>query len=133
MKPKRFFELTGTDQFVKFFQGCVGRNRLPIAHDALRVNDFAGQHGGTVHRERQDVHRFLAAINFHVRAGGLVGHTSGSFLGQFVIQNAPKASDVARFFNRIHIQVVSAGVVRVHLGPVGVCTPTGQQGQKYQH
>jgi hypothetical protein len=60
-----------------------------------------------VHGERQNVHRFLAAINFHVRACGLVVHTSGGFLRHPVIQNTPKTSDVARFFNPVQIQVVS--------------------------
>ena len=113
------FKLARTNHSVKFFQRGVWRNGLPIAHDALRVNDFTSQHGPSVHGERQNVHRFLAAINFHVRACGLVVHTSGGFLRQPVIQNTPKTSDVARFFNRIQIQVVRAGFNGVKLRPIG--------------
>ena len=112
---------------VKFFQRCVWRNRLPIAHDALRVNDFTCQHGPCVHREGQNVHRFLPAINFHVRASRLVVHTSGGFLRQPVIQNTPKTPDVARFFYRIQIQVVSAGFNGVKLGPISLGATTCQQ------
>ena len=103
--------LARTNYFVQFFQRCVWRDGLPIAHHALRVNHFACQHRRAVHRERQNVHRFLTAINFHVGARGLVGHASGGLLGQLVVQNAPKASDVARFFNRVDVQVVCTGVV----------------------
>ena len=113
------FKLARTNHSVKFFQRGVWRNGLPIAHDALRVNDFTPQHGPSVHGERQNVHRFLAAINFHVRACGLVVHTSGGFLRQPVIQNTPKASDVARFLNCTQIQVVRACVDGVKLGPIG--------------
>ena len=113
------FKLARANHSVKFFQGCIWRNGLPIAHDALRVNDFTSQHGPSVHGERQNVHRFLAAINFHVRACRLIVHASGCFLRQPVIQNTPKTSDVARFFNRIQIQVVSAGFNGVKLGPIG--------------
>jgi len=113
------FKLARANHSVKFFQGCIWRNGLPIAHDALRVNDFTSQHGPSVHGEGQNVHRFLAAINFHVRASRLVVHASGGFLRQPVIQNTPKTSDVARFFNRIQIQVVSAGFNGVKLGPIG--------------
>ena len=117
LMPKR--TLARANHSVKFFQGCIWRNGLPIAHDALRVNDFTSQHGPSVHGEGQNVHRFLAAINFHVRACRLVVHASGGFLRQPVIQNTPKTSDVARFFNRIQIQVVSAGFNGVKLGPIG--------------
>ena len=113
------FKLARTNHLVKFFQRSVWRNRLPIAHDALRVNDFTCQHGPSVHGERQNVHRFLAAINFHVRACRLVVHTSGGFLRQPVIQNTPKTSDVSRFFNCIQIQVVRACLDGVKLGPIG--------------
>ena len=113
------FKLARANHSVKFFQGCIWRNGLPIAHDALSVNDFTSQHGPRVHGERQNVYRFLAAINFHVRASRLVVHASGGFLRQPVIQNTPKTSDVARFFNRIQIQVVSAGFNGVKLGPIG--------------
>ena len=115
-----FSKLACTNRFVQFFQRRVWRNGLPIAHDALRVNDFTFQHGRCVHRERQNVHSFLAAINFHVRACGLVVHASGGFLGQPVIQNTPKTSDVARFFNPVQIEVVSTGVEGVNLGPIGL-------------
>jgi len=103
--------LARTDYFVQFFQRCVWGDGLPIAHHALRVNHLTCQHRRAMHRERQNVHRFLTAINFHVGARGLVGHASGGFLGQPVVQNAPKASDVARFFDCVDIQVVSTGVV----------------------
>ena len=120
MSLKTLLKLARANHLVKFFQWRVWRNGLPISHDALRVNDLAFQHGRCVHRERQNVHSFLAAINFHVRACGLVVHTSGSFLRHPVIQKTPKTSDVARFFNPIHIQVVSAGVNGVNLGPIGL-------------
>ena len=127
MKPlniaQGFLKLAGqlarAHHSVKFFQRGVWRNRLPIAHDALRVNDFSCQHGPCVHRKRQDVHGFLTAINFHVRACRLVVHASRGFLRQPVIQNTPKTSDVARFFNRVHVQVVRACFDRVKLGPIG--------------
>ena len=120
MSLKTQLKLARTNRFVKFFQRRIWRNGLPIAHDALRVNDFTCKHGRCVHRERQNMHGFLPAINFHVRACGLVVHTSGGFLRQPVIQNAPKTSDVARFFNPVQIQVVSAGVNGVNLGPIGL-------------
>ena len=120
MSLKTKFKLSGANHFVKFFQWCVWRNGLPIAHDALCVNDFPFEHGRCVHRERQNVHRFLTAINFHVRACGLVVHTSGGFLRHPVIQNTPKTSDVARFFNPVQIQVVSTGVNGINLGPIGL-------------
>ena len=120
MSLKTLLKLARANHLVKFFQWRVWRNGLPIAHDALGVNDLACQHGRCVHRERQNVHSFLAAINFHVCACGLVVHASGGFLGQPVIQNTPKTSDVARFFNPVQIQVVSAGVNGVNLGPIGL-------------
>ena len=119
MSLKTQLKLARTNRFVKFFQRRIWRNGLPIAHDALRVNDFTCQHGSCVHRKRQNVHGFLAAINFHVRACRLVVHASGGFLGQPVIQNTPKTTDVARFFNGTHIQVVSAGIDGVKFGPIG--------------
>ena len=116
-----WYKLTRTNYFVKFFKWRVWWNRLPITHDALCVNNVTRQHGASVHGKGQNMYGFLAAINFHVRAGGLIRQASRSFLRPLVIQNTPKAANVSRFFYRIGVDVISARVVRANLGPIGAC------------
>ena len=41
--------LFAANKFEKHDQGRVGGNGLPIADHALRVNNFATEHGATVH------------------------------------------------------------------------------------
>ena len=65
-----FFALNITsaqDKAKQIDQGRVGWNGLPLAHDALRVNNFTGQHGATVHGKLQNMHQLFAAVHFHVR------------------------------------------------------------------
>ena len=101
-------------------QRCVGRYGLPLAHDALRVNDFAGQHGATVHRELQNMHHLFAAIHFHVRACGHKISAALCFLGRFVIEQTPERPDVARFFNGACIDVNRARIVGDYFLPFGM-------------
>ena len=102
-------------------QRCVGRDGLPLAHDALRVNDFAGQHGATVHRELQNMHHLFAAIHFHVRACGHKISAALCFLGRFVIEQTPERPDVARFFNGARVDVNRARIVGDYFLPFGMC------------
>ena len=120
------------NQLVKFFQGRIGRNRLPIAHDPLRINDLARQHGAGVHGERKNVYRFLTAFNFHVRACRLVRQTARGFLWRFVIEHAPKTAHVARALHLVGFNVVSTGIVGVNLCPVGVGSTGAANGRDGQ-
>jgi len=121
--------LASANQLVKFFQGCVWRNRLPIAHHALRVHHLACQHWARVHGKRQNVHGFLATFNFHVGARRLIRQTASGFLRRFVIQHAPKTAHVARAFYLVGFDVVGTCIVRVNLGPIGMGTASAYKGR----
>ncbi len=108
-------------------QRGVGRNALPFTHHTLRINDFAGQHGATVHGKLQHVNHLFAAVHFHVRACGNVVSTALRFLGRFVIEQAPERSDVARFFNGSVVDVDGARVVSQHFLPLGMGGVRGKQ------
>ena len=108
-------------------QRCVGRDGLPLAHHALRIDNFAGQHGATVHRELQNMHHLLAAIHFHVRA---CRHKIGAalcFLGRFVIEQAPERPDVACFFNGARVDIDRARIVGDYFLPFGTRGIGGEQ------
>ncbi len=119
------------------YQRCVGRDGLPLAHHALRVNDFAGQHGATVHRELQNVNHLLATIHFHVRACGHKISATLCFLGRFVIEQAPERPHIARFFDGARVDVNRARIVGDHFLPFRMSciggekqNQTGYQGGK---
>jgi hypothetical protein len=120
------------NQLVEFFQGRIWRNRLPIAHHALRVDYLSRQHGARVHRERQDEHGFLTAINVHVRACRLVCQTTCGFLWRFVIQHTPENTRIPRSLNLVGLDVVSAGIIGVNLCPVGVGSTGAANGHDCQ-
>jgi len=105
------------DVFEQRHQRRVGRNGLPFAHDALRVNDFAGQHGAAVHRELQDVNHLFAAIHFHVRACGHKVSTALRLLGGFVIEQTPERSNIARLLDVGVVNVNRARIVSEHFLP----------------
>jgi hypothetical protein len=110
-----------TNKIVQRHQGCVGRNGLPFAHDALRVNDFASQHGAAVHRELQNVNSLFAAVHFHVRACRNKVSTALGLLRRFVIEQTPKRPNIARSFDVGRINVNRARIVGEHFLPLSMC------------
>ena len=108
-------------------QGCVGGNGLPFTHHTLRVDDFARQHGATVHRELQNVHHLFAAVHFHVRARRNIKSTALRFLGTSVIEQTPEGSDRASTFD--------GGIVHVDDARVGGgdLLPFGMRSMRRQH
>jgi len=109
-----------TNVFEQRYQRRVGRNGLPFAHDALRVNDFAGQHGAAVHGKLQDVNHLFAAIHFHVRACGHKVSTTLRLLGGFVIEQTPERANIARLFDAGIVNVNRARIVGEHFLPLGM-------------
>jgi len=105
------------DVFEQRHQRRVGRNGLPFAHDALRVNDFTGQHGATVHGKLQDVNHLFAAIHFHVRACGHKVSPALRLLGGFVIEQTPERSNIARLLDVGVVNVNRARIVSEHFLP----------------
>ena len=104
-------KLLAANKAIQADQRCVGWNALPLAHHALRVNNFASQHGATVHRELQHVHHLFAAVHFHVRAGGHIKRASLGSLRRFVIKQTPERSNRA--------SSLDGGVVHVNDARVG--------------
>ena len=122
------------DVFEQRHQRRVGRNGLPFAHDALRVNDFAGQHGATVHGKLQDVNHLFAAIHFHVRACGHKVSTALRLLGGFVIEQTPERPNIARLFDVGVIDVNRARIVSEHFLPLSMrCMGRKEQHQTGKH
>ena len=109
-----------TNKIVQRHQGCVGRNGLPFAHDALRVNDFASQHGAAVHRELQNVNSLFAAVHFHVRACRNIKSTALRFLGASVIEQTPERPDGASSFDGGIVYINDARVGGGDLLPLGM-------------
>ena len=101
-------------------QRGVGRDGLPLAHHTLRVDDFAGQHGATVHRELQDVNHLLAAIHFHVRACGYKISAALRFLGRFVIEQTPERADIARLLDVGIVNVNRTRIVGQYFLPLSM-------------
>ena len=109
-----------TNKIVQRHQGCVGRNGLPFAHDALRVNDFASQHGTAVHRELQNVNSLFAAVHFHVRACRNKVSTALCLLRRFVIEQTPERPNIAGSFDVGRINVNRARIVGEHFLPLSM-------------
>ncbi len=127
---KTWFANLFANVFEERHQGCVGRNGLPFAQYALRVDNLAGEHGAAVHRELQDVNRLLAAIHFHVRASGHKICAALRLLGCFVIEQTPKRAVVAGLFDGAIVNVDGARIVGDDFLPFGMC---GMRGQQHQH
>jgi len=109
-----------TNKFEQRHQGGVGRNGLPFAHHALRVNDFASQHRTAVHRELQDMNHFFAAVHFHVRACRHKVSTALSLLWRFVIEQTPERSNVAGSFDIGRVDVNRTCIVSEHFLPLSM-------------
>jgi len=107
------------NKFVKCDQGRVGWNGLPLAHDALRVNNFTGQHGATVHGKLQNMHKLFAAVHFHVSARRHKVGAALSFLGGSVIEQAPERTNGAVSFDGTVVDINNAGIGGGHPLPFG--------------
>ena len=106
--------------FEQIHQRGIGWNGLPFAHHALRVDDFAGEHGTTVHRELQNVHHLFAAVHFHVRARGHIISSALRFLGASVIEQTPERSNGACTFDGAVVHVNDARVGGGNFLPFGM-------------
>ena len=102
--------LFSANKFEKTDQGCVRGNGLPFAHHALRVDNFARQHGAAVHGKLQDVHHFFAAIHFHVCASGHKISTPLRLLWRSVIEQTPKRSNGAVSFDGAVVNINNARI-----------------------
>ena len=105
-----FAKLFTANKFEKIDQGCVRGNGLPFAHHALRVDNFARQHGAAVHGKLQDVHHFFAAIHFHVCASGHKISTPLRLLWRSVIEQTPKRSNGAVSFDGAVVNINNARI-----------------------
>ena len=108
------------DKFKKRNQRGVGGNGLPLAQHALRVNNFAGEHGATVHGKLQNMHQFFAAIHFHVCAGRNIVGAALSFLRRSVIKQAPERTNGATSFDGTVVDINNAGIGGGHPLPFGM-------------
>ena len=124
MKPIQ--TLFATHKFVHTDQGCIGRDALPFAHDTLRVDDFARQHGACVHGELQNMNSFFAAIHFHVRARRNIKSAALRFLRRSVIEQAPERANSARSFDAGIVNVDGARIGGRNLLPFGLCSKRHQ-------
>ncbi len=106
--------------FEQIHQRGVGWNGLPFTHHTLRVDDFAGEHGATVHRELQNVHHLFAAVHFHVRARRNIKSTALRFLGTSVIEQTPERPDGASTFDGAVVDINDARVGGGDLLPLGM-------------
>ena len=105
-----FAQLFTAHKFEKSDQGCVRGNGLPFAHHALRVDNFARQHGAAVHGKLQDMHHFFAAIHFHVCASGHKISTPLRLLWRSVIEQTPKRSNGAVSFDGAVVNINNARI-----------------------
>ena len=110
-------------------QGCVGWNGLPFAHHALRVDNFASEHGATVHGELQNVDHLFATVHLHVRASGHVESTTLRLLGRFVIEQTPERANSTGTFDGAIVDVDDARIGGGDLLPLCVRRMRRQQGQ----
>ena len=102
--------LFAANKFEECDQGRVGWNGLPLAHDALRVNNFTGQHGATVHGKLQNMHQLFAAVHFHV---GACRHKEGaalSLLRRSVIEQTPERTNGAISFDGAVVDINNARI-----------------------
>ena len=107
------------NKFVQCDQGRVGWNGLPLAHDALRVNNFTGQHGATVHGKLQNMHQLFAAVHFHVSARRHKESAALSLLRCSVIEQAPERTNRAISFDGAVVDINNAGIGASHPLPFG--------------
>ncbi len=124
---KQIQTLLATHKFVHTDQGCIGRDALPFAHDPLRVNDFASQHGACVHRKLQNMNGFFAAIHFHVSARRNIKSTALRFLRRSVIEQAPERANSARSFDAGIVNVDGARIGGGDLLPFSLCGAGSQE------
>lgn len=110
-------------------QRRVGRYGLPFAHDTLRVNDFATQHGSAVHGKLQDVNHLFAAIHFHVGACGHKISAALRLLGRSVIEQTPERANIARLLDVGVVNVNRARIEVEHFLPLGL----GGMGRQQQN
>jgi len=120
------------NKFVQCDQGRVGWNGLPLAHDALRVNNFTGQHGATVHGKLQNMHKLFAAVHFHVSARRHKVGAALSFLGGSVIEQAPERTNGAVSFDGTVVDVNNTGIGGGHPLPFSESRLRSQKHQKQQ-
>jgi len=112
--------LFAANKFEKRDQGRVGGNGLPLAHHALRVNNFASEHGATVHGKLQDMNHFFAAVHFHVCARRHKESTALSFLRRSVIEQTPERSNGSISLDGSVVDINNAGIGRCDFLPFGV-------------
>ena len=115
-----FDGLLTANKFEKIDQGCVGGNGLPFAHDALRVDNFTGEHGATVHGKLQNMHHFFAAIHFHVRSRRHKVSASLRLLWRSVIEQAPERSNGAVSFDGAIVDINNARIGGGYFLPFGM-------------
>ena len=111
--------LFAANKFEECDQGRVGWNGLPLAHDALRVNNFTGQHGATVHGKLQNMHQLFAAVHFHVSARRHKESAALSLLRRSVIEQAPEGTNGAISFDGAVVDINNAGIGGGHPLPFG--------------
>jgi len=111
--------LFAANKFVQCDQGRVGWNGLPLAHDALRVNNFTGQHGATVHGKLQNMHQLFAAVHFHVSARRHKEGAALSLLRRSVVEQTPERTNGAISFDGAVVDINSAGIGGGHPLPFG--------------
>jgi len=112
--------LFAANKFVQCDQGRVGWNGLPLAHDALRVNNFTGQHGATVHGKLQNMHQLFAAIHFHVSARRHKECAALSLLRRSVIEQTPERTNRAISLDGAVVDINNAGIGGGHPLPFGM-------------
>ena len=111
--------LFAANKFVECDQGRVGWNGLPLAHDALRVNNFTGQHGATVHGKLQYMHQLFAAVHFHVSARRHKERAALSLLRRSVIEQTPERTNRAISLYGAVVDINNAGIGGGHPLPFG--------------
>jgi len=121
------------NKFVQCDQGRVGWNGLPLAHDALRVNNFTGQHGATVHGKLQYMHQLFAAVHFHVGARRHKVGAALSFLGRSVIEQAPERTNGTISFDGAVVDINNAGISRSYFLPFGASCMGQAKSQDKSH
>ena len=124
--------LFAANKFEKRDQGRVGGNGLPLAHHALRVNNFASEHGATVHGKLQDMNHFFAAVHFHVCARRHKESTALSFLRRSVIEQTPERSNGSISLDGSVVDINNAGIGRCDFLPFGVSRLRSQQRQNQE-
>ena len=113
-------KLLAANKAIQADQRCVGWNALPLAHHALRVNNFASQHGATVHRELQNMHHLFATVHFHVRSCRNIKCATLRFLWRFVIQQTPKRPNGSRAFDGTIVDINDTRIGGGNFLPIGV-------------